>query len=84
MKRFFFAYYGWLAACLWGAAAVSAWLYAGDARIALMGAAIGGTLVFCYFVQRQKFSETELFHRLFTEFNARYASLNGELAAMVG
>lgn len=57
--------------------------YGGNDRVDLVGAAIAGTLGFCYFVQQQKLAETELFHQLFTDFNTRYDKLNDQLAAMV-
>ena len=49
----------------------------------IIGATIAGVLSYCYFVQQQRLAETQLFKQLFTEFNARYDSLNDDLAAIV-
>ena len=48
-------------------------------RLALVGALATGTVGFCYFVQQQKLAEIRLFKELFTEFNRRYDTLNGDL-----
>ncbi len=79
-KHFIFTHYWWLGLLFGGVAAGSAYCLGGDDRLAFVGAAIAGTLGFYYFVQQQKLSETELFHNLFTGFNARYDKLNGPLA----
>jgi hypothetical protein len=77
-----FKHYWWLALVV-GASAVSiAYAFGGESRMGLIWAALAGTLGFCYFVQQQKLAETELFHKLFTAFNARYDCLNGKLADM--
>lgn len=43
-------------------------------------AGIGAVLTFYYFVQRQRLDETELFRKLFMEFNKTYDGLNDALA----
>ncbi|MEO8634653.1 MAG: hypothetical protein ABI587_05175 [Gemmatimonadales bacterium] len=45
-----------------------------------LGGLIAGVLGFCYFIQQQKLAETHLFKQLFTEFNARYDTMNDQLA----
>ena len=57
-----------------------AYQFGGNDRVGLIGTAIAGTLGFCYFAQRQKLAETELFYKLFTSFNDRYDQLSGALA----
>jgi hypothetical protein len=79
-RHFIFKNYWWLGLLLGGLAAGSAYILGGDDRVGLVGAAIAGTLGFYYFVQQQKLAETQLFHNLFTAFNARYDKLNGPLA----
>lgn len=44
-----------------------------------MGLSPPGILGFCYFVQQQKLAEIQLFKELFTEFNQRYDTMNGDL-----
>jgi hypothetical protein len=70
----------WLGLLLGGVSAGAAYHLGGNDRVGLVGAAIAGTLGFYYFVQQQKLSETELFHNLFTAFNARYDQMNDQLA----
>lgn len=79
-RQFLFKHYWWIALVLGGALSVSAYVLGGDERTGLVGAAIAGTLGFCYFVQQQRLAETELFRELFTAFNARYDGMNGGLA----
>ena len=51
-----------------------------EAPGAYLGGLIAGVLGFCYFIQQQKLAETQLFKQLFTEFNARYDTMNDQLA----
>jgi hypothetical protein len=51
-----------------------------DNRLQIIGGAGAAILGFCYFVQQQKLAETQLFHNLFSTFNARYDQMNGDLA----
>lgn len=79
-RQLLFKHYWWVALALGGALSVAAYVLGGDERAGLVGAAIAGTLGFCYFVQQQRLAETELFHELFTAFNARYNQMNEGLA----
>lgn len=79
-RHFLFKHYWWIALLVGGIAVYLAFVLGGDDRAGLIGAAIAGALGFCYFVQQQKLAETQLFHNLFTTFNARYDKLNGPLA----
>ena len=79
-RHIIFKHYWWLGLLLGSVAAGLAYCLGGADRVAFVGAAIAGTPGFYYFVQQQKLSETELFHHLFTAFNARYDKLNGPLA----
>jgi len=79
-RHFILKNYSWLGFLLGGLSVSTAYALGGDDRIGLVGAAIAGTLGFYYFAQQQKLSETELFHKLFTDFNARYGKLHGVLA----
>lgn len=82
-RHFIFRNYWWIATVAGGCLALAAFSFGGEDRVGLVGAAIAGTLGFCYFVQQQKLAETALFHQLFTTFNARYDHLNGPLAALL-
>lgn len=82
-RHFIFRNYWWIAALAGGAVSFLAYEYGGEDRAGLVGAALAGTLGFCYFVQQQKLAETALFHDLFIRFNARYDEINGELAALL-
>jgi len=79
-RHFIFRNYWWIGLLIGVLAAGSAYICGGDDRVGLVGTAIAGTLGFYYFVQQQKLAETQLFHNLFTAFNARYDKLNGPLA----
>ncbi len=79
-RHFIFKHYWWLALLIGGATSYLAYQFGGNDRVGLIGTAIAGTLGFCYFAQRQKLAETELFYKLFTGFNDRYDQLNGALA----
>lgn len=81
-RHFIFKNYWWIAILVGGLLSAVSFLYGGSDRVSLVGASIAGTIGFCYFVQRQKLAETELFHQLFTHFNARYDKLNGPLTDM--
>lgn len=80
MRQFIFRHYGWLALFGIVAAPWAAYAFGGKDWLGLAGTALAGVLGFCYFVQQQKLSETQLFHSLFTAFNLRYDKLNGPLA----
>ena len=80
IQHFIFRNYWWIGLLIGAFAAGSAYFFGGGDRVGLVGAAIAGTLGFYYFVQQQKLAETQLFHNLFTAFNARYDKLNGPLA----
>jgi hypothetical protein len=79
IRYWLFKLYGWVAllsaigALVWAANDETNWLH-------ILGGAGATILGFCYFVQQQKLAETELFHSLFTSFNARYDQMNGHLA----
>lgn len=81
-RRFIFHNYWWIAAILGVLAAATAFYVGGSDRVGLIGAVVAGALGFCYFVQQQKLAETDLFYRLFTDFNARYDKLNDRLSAL--
>lgn len=57
-------------------------LAGGEERVAMAGAVGAAVLGALYFVEQQRLGGIELFHKLFTEFNARYDALNGKLEAM--
>ena len=82
IKHWLFKLYGWIS--LTAAFAVLVWV-ANDEKnwLQIVTAAGAAILGFCYFVQQQKLAETELFHQLFTAFNARYDHLNGQLSAIL-
>ena len=82
-RHFVFRNYWWIAILLGGIAGAVALYFGGDDRIGLMGAVLAGALGFCYFSQQQKLAETALFYQLFTNFNARYDKINGELAGLL-
>lgn len=52
----------------------------GAETLSIAGGVLATTLSLCYFLQQQRLSETDLFYRLFTDFNARYDKINGRLA----
>jgi hypothetical protein len=79
-RHYVFKHYWWIALLAGGAISCAAYKLGGEDRVGLIGTVIVGTLGFCYFVQRQKLAETELFYNLFTGFNKRYNDLNGALA----
>ncbi len=81
-RHFIFRHYWWIALLVGGLLATAAFFFGGNDSVGLVGSSIAGTLGFCYFVQQQKLAETQLFHQLFTQFNARYDELNGPLAEM--
>lgn len=82
-RRFIFQNYWWIAAIFGVFAAATAFHVGGSDRVGLIGAVVAGALGFCYFVQQQKLAETDLFYRLFTDFNARYDKLNDRLSALL-
>jgi hypothetical protein len=82
-RRFIFNNYWWIAFLFFFLGAGFSFVFGGNEWVALIGAVIAGTLGFCYFVQQQKLSETVLFHKIFTDFNARYNDMNGELSDLV-
>jgi len=79
-RHIIFKHYWWIGLLLGGIATGLAYFFSGSDRIGLTGTSIAGTLGFYYFVQQQKLAETQLFHNLFSDFNARYDKLNGPLA----
>jgi hypothetical protein len=82
-RHFVFRHYWWIAIC---AAAIAGCLlvrFGGNAWVGLWGSVVAGVLGFCYFTQQQKLAETTLFHKIFTDFNARYDKLNGDLVALL-
>lgn len=80
-RHFIFRNYWWLA-LLGIALAVSLILFFyKDGRMPLIGSVLATFLAFCYFIQQQRLAEISLFKTLFTEFNARYDSLNGHLSS---
>lgn len=81
-RHFIFKNYSWLGVLLGGLAIAAAFTFGGDRSTDYVGTAIAGTLGFFYFVQQQRLAETQLFHALFTAFNARYDKLNGALALL--
>lgn len=81
-RHLIFKNYWWIGLVLGGLAVWTAYCLGGKDRIGFIGAAIAGTIGFFYFVQQQKLAETQLFHHLFTAFNARYDKVNGPLAAI--
>ena len=81
-RRFVFEQYWWIALVGCAALVLAAYFFGGDERVGLIGSSVAGVLGFCYFVQQQRLAETELFHQLFTSFNARYDRFNGPLAEM--
>ena len=78
LKHYLFQYSGIFSTTVGVLAVFSAWQFAGQNwQLALTVA--GGALSFIYFVQKQKLEELRLFKELFTEFNARYDSLQDRL-----
>lgn len=79
-RQFIFKHSLWIGLVLGCFTGGVAYCLGGEDRVSLVGAAIAGTIGFFYFVQQQNLAETQLFHQLFTAFNARYDKLNGPLA----
>lgn len=83
MRRWIFKNYWWISGLGLMAGVALALCAGGGQRIGAIGAVVATILGFCYFVQQQKLAETELFHKLFTGFNARYDELNDDLARIL-
>src|SRR5690606_41117413 len=82
MKRIIFRYFYLFAIGLGVAGYVAInWLNS-ENTATLFTALIVGIASFCYFVQQQRLAEIRLFKELFTEFNARYDTINGALSAI--
>lgn len=78
-----FKIYGWIA--LAASVVAIGWALHDDRYWLQILTGTGATILgFCYFVQQQKLAETELFHSLFSTFNARYNEMNGSLADILG
>jgi hypothetical protein len=78
-KVFWFRHYWWVAPTVAAVAvALILWRFPG-ASPGLVPAVVGGCLGLVYFVQKQKLEETQLFERLFKQFNERYAGMNDSL-----
>jgi hypothetical protein len=84
MRTFIFRHYWWIAIVVCAAAFTLAIGCGDESKMGFVGATIAAALGFCYFVQQQKLAETQLFHQLFTAFNARYDGLNDTLARIAG
>lgn len=79
IRHWLFRWYGWIAAI--ATIVAIAWAANDDInRLQILTGAGAAILGFCYFVQQQKLAETQLFHNLFSSFNARYDAMNGDLA----
>lgn len=81
-RRIVFEHYWRIALIACAVLVAAAYFLGGEGRVGLIGSCVAGVLGFCYFVQQQKLAETHLFHRLFTDFNARYDKFNGPLVEM--
>lgn len=56
------------------------WVFVTDLRTSqFLGPALASVFGFYYFVMKQHLEEIRLFKELFSEFNARYDAMNGEL-----
>jgi hypothetical protein len=80
VRVFLFKHYWWITALV-VIAAVSVIVSVGQpdtvtGSIVTLGV---GALGVVYFVQKQKIEELQLFERLFTQFNVRYAAMNADL-----
>lgn len=81
-KKFWFCNYWWIAPAVAGGAilaALSILWPSPEKAVSVVLTAIGGALGIVYFVQKQMLEEVQLFERLFTQFNQRYATLNDDL-----
>lgn len=81
-RHFLFRHYWWIGPSAGVIGCILALIFAAEDRIGLIGAIIASTLGFCYFTQQQKLAETELFYKLFTNFNQRYDKLNDDLSSI--
>src|SRR5437868_11397636 len=80
IRAFLFRHYWWITGLT---AAAAAWAVVAHSRpenvpgnlVALSVAALGVV----YFVQKQKLDEMQIFERLFTRFNERYACMHAEV-----
>ena len=79
-RHWIYRHYWWIALLGGGVLVGFALVLGGDDRAGLAGAAIAGTLGFCYFAVQQKLAETTLFHEIFVRFNERYDGMNDCLA----
>lgn len=82
-RHFFFRNYGWLALAFASISVFATLRVANKYEAEIICSTIAVALGFCYFIQQQKLAETELFHKLFTDFNIRYSELNGRLSALL-
>jgi hypothetical protein len=80
VRVFLFAHYWWIVT-LFLAAAIPALVLASRPEYAAgnVVALCAGALGVVYFIQKQKIEELQLFERLFTRFNERYAAMNADL-----
>jgi hypothetical protein len=84
VRAFLFRHYPWLIlAVLAVALPAVAYLSKPDNITANVATVLGGAAGVVFFVQKQKIEELQIFERLFTTFNQRYATLNEGLQAIV-
>lgn len=79
-RQFWFGNYWWLTpVASVGAIAIILAMASEESRLSLIASVIGGAFGVLYFIQKQMLDETQLFERLFSQFNKRYADLNDKL-----
>ena len=78
-KHFVFRNYWWIAAVVAAAAIAVIVAVVPSGREGLIATTLGAALGFCYFAQKQKLEELQLFKDLFTDFNRRYEEMNDRL-----
>lgn len=78
-KHFVFRHYWWIAGVVAATAIVLILAFVPSGREGLIATTLGAALGFCYFAQKQKLEELQLFNSLFTRFNERYDAMNDRL-----
>jgi len=84
VRVFLFTHYWWLVTLIVAVAVPVVVLMSRPDNLAgNIVALCAGALGVVYFIQKQKIEELQLFERLFTRFNERYAALNADLQRIV-
>ncbi len=83
LRQFWFRHYWWLTAVVLSGVIACVVSSRSDQALGLCATLAGVGLTVIYFVQQQKLQEIQLFDKLFTQFNKRYAELNDRLQAIL-